>query len=227
MSEEMQIVYKDINDLQMYENNPRKNSDAVQKYAIYAIRNKNDGKIYIGQTQTDIKVRFWRHSCSSSNCKSLRKAIQKDGKDNFEVAILDYALSIEEADRKEVFWIKKLETNDANYGYNLTTGGHSWKFTESVRKEMSENRQGENNSFYHKHHSDEQREKWSKERKGLYEGAKHPKAKRVRCIETGKVYECIKDAELDTGANRHHITQVCKGQYGRKTVKGLHWIYEQ
>ncbi|MBP5781959.1 MAG: ParB N-terminal domain-containing protein [Bacteroidales bacterium] len=30
---EMQIVYKDINDLQMYENNPRKNSDAVQYVA--------------------------------------------------------------------------------------------------------------------------------------------------------------------------------------------------
>ncbi|MBQ6503163.1 MAG: ParB N-terminal domain-containing protein [Flexilinea sp.] len=33
MSEEMKIVYKDINDLQMYENNPRKNSDAVQYVA--------------------------------------------------------------------------------------------------------------------------------------------------------------------------------------------------
>ena len=33
MNEEMQIVYKDINDLQMYENNPRKNSDAVQYVA--------------------------------------------------------------------------------------------------------------------------------------------------------------------------------------------------
>ena len=33
MNEEMQIVYKDTNDLQMYENNPRKNSDAVQYVA--------------------------------------------------------------------------------------------------------------------------------------------------------------------------------------------------
>ncbi len=30
---EMKIIYKDINDLQMYENNPRKNSDAVQYVA--------------------------------------------------------------------------------------------------------------------------------------------------------------------------------------------------
>ena len=29
----MKIIYKDINDLQMYENNPRKNSDAVQYVA--------------------------------------------------------------------------------------------------------------------------------------------------------------------------------------------------
>lgn len=33
MADELQIVYKDINDLQMYENNPRKNSDAVQYVA--------------------------------------------------------------------------------------------------------------------------------------------------------------------------------------------------
>ena len=33
MSEELKIIYKDINDLQMYDNNPRKNSDAVQYVA--------------------------------------------------------------------------------------------------------------------------------------------------------------------------------------------------
>lgn len=33
MNEELKIVYMDINDLQMYENNPRKNSDAVQYVA--------------------------------------------------------------------------------------------------------------------------------------------------------------------------------------------------
>ena len=38
MSEKMQIIYKDINDIQMYENNPRKNSDAVQ-YVINSIQN--------------------------------------------------------------------------------------------------------------------------------------------------------------------------------------------
>ena len=33
MNSELKIIYKDINDLQMYENNPRKNSDAVQYVA--------------------------------------------------------------------------------------------------------------------------------------------------------------------------------------------------
>ena len=37
MSEELKIIYKDINDLQMYENNPRKNSDAVQ-YVVNSIQ---------------------------------------------------------------------------------------------------------------------------------------------------------------------------------------------
>ena len=38
MNEKMQIVYKDINDIQMYDNNPRKNSDAVQ-YVMNSINN--------------------------------------------------------------------------------------------------------------------------------------------------------------------------------------------
>ena len=202
-------------------------SDELQfVYSIYAIRNKSNGKLYIGQTK-NVKKRFLMHTQKTSNCKLLRDAIQKEGKENFEIILLDEALSINEADRKEKMWIEKYHSNDFNYGYNSTTGGHSWKFSENVRNEMSNSRQGKNNSFYNKHHSDEQKRKWSTERKGLYEGVKHPRVKRVRCIETGKVYECIKFAEMDTGANRHHISQVCKGEYGRKTVKGLHWIYEQ
>ena len=38
MADELKIIYKDINDLQMYENNPRKNSDAVQ-YVANSIQN--------------------------------------------------------------------------------------------------------------------------------------------------------------------------------------------
>ena len=201
--------------------------DTGQNISIYAVKNKSDGKSYIGQTKHDLQWRFARHACRSNNCKALREAILNKGKDNFEVVLLETVASIEEADEKERFWIKEFNADDARFGYNSTTGGHTWEFSEKVRKEMSENRQGKNNSFYNKHHSDEQREKWSKERKGLYEGGKHPQAKRVKCVETGKVYDCIKDASADTGANKTHLAEVCRGVYGRKTAKGLHWVYEQ
>ena len=37
MEKTLQIIYKDVNDLQMYDNNPRKNSDAV-KYVVNSIQ---------------------------------------------------------------------------------------------------------------------------------------------------------------------------------------------
>lgn len=45
--------------------------------------------------------------------------------------------------------------------------------------------------------------------------------KKVRCIETGKIYPSIKEAREKTGIN--HIHSVCKGY--AKTSGGLHWEY--
>ena len=45
----------------------------------------------------------------------------------------------------------------------------------------------------------------------------------VTCIETGKTYNTINDASIDTGANRITIGKCCKGL--AKTSGGLHWKY--
>ena len=47
--------------------------------------------------------------------------------------------------------------------------------------------------------------------------------RKVLCIETGKIYEKIRDAMNDTGANETKINAVCKGV--RKTAGGFHWKY--
>ena len=46
--------------------------------------------------------------------------------------------------------------------------------------------------------------------------------KRVICIETGQVFESIKEAQ-DFFKCGHNIARVCKGK--RKTAAGLHWRY--
>ena len=56
------------------------------------------------------------------------------------------------------------------------------------------------------------------------QGTPTPK-RRVKCIETGIVYESIHEASRQTGINIGNITSVCQGK--RKTCGGFHWEYEK
>lgn len=47
--------------------------------------------------------------------------------------------------------------------------------------------------------------------------------KKVMLVETGQVFESIKEASKMTGHNRTSIISCCKGRY--KTVNGMHWRY--
>ena len=49
------------------------------------------------------------------------------------------------------------------------------------------------------------------------------RGKKVLCIETGIIYNSIKEAERQTGINQSHIVKACKGKY--KTSGGFHWKY--
>lgn len=49
--------------------------------------------------------------------------------------------------------------------------------------------------------------------------------KRVMCINTGKIYETIKEASEDLNIDSSHIGAVCKNKYGFKTVKGYKFKY--
>lgn len=47
--------------------------------------------------------------------------------------------------------------------------------------------------------------------------------KKVKCVETGEVYESTQQAERETGIPHQHISQVCRGKL--KSCKGLHFVY--
>lgn len=70
-----------------------------------------------------------------------------------------------------------------------------------------------------KKHSEETKRKLSETHKGLG-------AKRVVCVETGIVYESIKEAsDSHNVKGRGHISACCKGD--RDTCAGYHWCYEE
>lgn len=190
---------------------------------IYGIVNRCNGKIYVGQTKQGYRKRFIQHRARNDGSPFLRRAMEKYGKDNFECELLDVAYSRAEANIKEKLWIKLLKTCDVDCGYNLSKGGVIGDFSDQVKKQMSLSRMGENNNFFGKHHTEEAKQKMRDSKIGRYTREKHPRAKKVKCVETGKIYDCIRDAADDTGANAHHIGAAAKNQYGRKTAGGFHW----
>ncbi|MBQ2639208.1 MAG: GIY-YIG nuclease family protein [Bacilli bacterium] len=129
---------------------------------IYETTNLVNGKKYIGQ-----------HKSSKLNKQYLgsgviiAKAVEKYGKENFDVRIIEECYSKEELNEQEIYWIKFYNAvKDKNY-YNVARGGYFWGkprklgykvsqetkdkiskansgriFTEEHRRKISESRKG-------------------------------------------------------------------------------------
>lgn len=194
-------------------------------YDIYAIINKMNNKIYVGQTRQGYRKRFIQHLCPTDGSPLFKNAVKKYGKESFECELLDIAHNQQEANIKEKLWIKVLKTYKKENGYNLSMGGSFGSFNEDTLKKMSELKKGKNNSFYNKKHTQEAKDKMSKWKKENYQLSNHPKSKKVKCVELNKVYNCVKEAELDMNINSKHIGQVANKKQNRKTAGGYHWIW--
>lgn len=201
---------------------------------VYVIKNKLNGKKYVGQTTRTLKERMDEHFRHSST--PIDKEIKKLGKDNFDYYVIDEAKSIEELYKLEQFYIKELDTMEN--GYNCCYGGKTtkgYKHLESSKKAMSDkkkeiNLSGVNNPFYGKKHSKETREKMKeawKNREMSEEWKQklkdnHSKRK-VLNVTTGETFNSIKEASEFYDLKATHISRVCRGK--RKTTGGFEWKY--
>lgn len=193
------------------------------KGIIYKATNKTNGKAYVGQTVQTIEKRMMQHMYGHKTYFDC--AIDRFGIDNFEIEIIDTADSIDELNEKEKYYISSLNTMLPN-GYNLCEGGGNttgYHHKEESKRKMSIAKSkmyiGENNPFYGKKHSEETRKKISESKK--YE--KNCTARKVRCVETGEIFDCILYAAQKYDIAATHITRVCRGR--RKTTGGFHWEY--
>lgn len=125
-------------------------------YYLYGIYNKLNGKLYVGFT-VSMRRRWYEHR---KHTKKLSKysyavhyAMSKYGFDNFIYKQIDFALSLNEANQKEVAWIKELKS----FGYQLynetdggdgTKGNTGHKWTEKRKRAMSKLNSGEGNPMY-------------------------------------------------------------------------------
>ena len=165
---------------------------------IYKIQNLINGKVYIGCTKRN-PLKRWDNGWGYFKNKLMLEAILLAGWKNIKHEIICENLNKTEALKIEKEMISKHRSNEKEYGYNIATGY---------------GREGT-----HIKHSKETLKKISVSRKGKRAKENHPKAKAIYCVELDKLFLYGKLAEEQTGINRSHICQVCRGQ--RKTAGRL------
>lgn len=218
-------------------------------YIVY-MHTSPSNKKYIGITSQKPERRWRKNGCGYKDHLYFWRAIQKYGWDNFKHDILYTDLTKEEAEEKEVELIAYHNSNNINFGYNMSVGGESgskgYKYTDEQRKHLSEVHKGEKNGMYGKHHTEEtiEKDKLSHLKENLSEDtiykmsiAKKGKKRnrqavekqietisnKVICIETSIEYIGTKEAGRLNNLDPSSISKVCRGE--RKTCGGFHWCY--
>lgn len=98
---------------------------------VYCITNNITNKRYIGITvKKDVLKDRYKGSLLKSHNEHLRNSVLKYGEDNFSIDILDIAYSEEELMQKEVEYIEKFDTRNADKGYNKREGGYGRRLNE-------------------------------------------------------------------------------------------------
>ena len=106
---------------------------------IYKIINLINNKIYIGQTK-NIKKRWNEHKrCGKKDSiyNQLYADMNEYKIDNFTIEIIERINSPEIANEREKYWIKKLNSQDFDIGYNILKGGirtqKEWKIIHDIK----------------------------------------------------------------------------------------------
>jgi len=112
-------------------------------FEVYCIKNKINGKVYIGLTIQGVRTRFLHHlyEARSGSSFPIHRSINKHGQDNFDVQTVEVCETKELLKEREIYWISFYESTDREKGYNRTSGGdgtfdrqHSKETKEKIRQ---------------------------------------------------------------------------------------------
>lgn len=210
-------MYKKWNS-NIYENTKFKEVIILDKtYCIYMHENKINGKKYIGQS-CNVKRRWEGNGVHYASCRAFYNAILKYGWDNFNHIILEEGLSLENANAKEIEYIKQFNSTNPQFGYNISEGGKNmprpfiseylkkqWQ-DENYRKQKIEslsgpnshfygtNKSGANNPMFGKHHSEEAKKKISEKAKERFRN--NPDANKGKNNGMSKRVICLTTGEI-------------------------------
>ena len=179
----------------------------MAKSGIYCIKNKINGKCYIGKS-VDISKRWDRHKAElrngHHNNKHLQMAWDRYGEESFSFDVLEYA-NRDKLNELEMAYISKYDSFGEN-GYNITMGG---------------------DGGFGRHHTPEEKAKVSEALKGrtLTDQNKINHVKAVMCVETGQVFNSLKEAGKHFNTDCSNIGHACNGR--QEKAKGFHFTYIQ
>jgi group I intron endonuclease len=115
---------------------------------IYSIKNKINGKIYVGQSW-NIKKRWSAHKGNKDKIQFKREhiylAMNKYGIDNFEFSVLiemDENVTQADLDFQEGLFIDFYKSSNREFGYNKRDAGSRGKHSVESREKMSRTRKG-------------------------------------------------------------------------------------
>jgi len=224
------------------------NENKNETFKIYKITNTVNGKVYIGQTIRNLEDRFKCHT-RQKNCRKLYNAIQKHGKENFTIELIEFCSNIKQLNDREIFWINTYKSNIT--GYNIELGGKNKITQQETKDKLSKSLKGRIFSDLHKRnisigktgnknpHSFEhiqklKNKKRTQEQKIKYSlcklgnknpsyGKPSPNRKSIKCIETNTVFNSITEASILMKIDVRHICNVLKKK--RLHTHGFKFIY--
>lgn len=198
----------------------------LMKGYIYKLTDTRNGKIYIGQHQSNTTDD--NYYGSGVIVKAIRR---KYGKNIFNKKILTVTENVSELDELEQYYIKKYQSNNPKIGYNLSPGGQPYTWLETAtehqkrkwREKISVNHadvSGSKNPMYNKTHSASAKERISLSRKNYW--ANISKSEKERLIKiwanaTTKLWEndeyrkTVTAWRNDHAKHTHSISQMHKG----------------
>lgn len=94
---------------------------------------------------------------------------------------------------------------------------------EKIRNSLLGKYKGPRSPSYGNPKSEDHRMKLSKANIGNMIGEKHPRSKKFVCVETGEVFNCIREIGRIKGFSCRHISDVCLGK--RNQAQGFHWKF--
>ena len=218
-------------------------------YYVYQHINKINGKRYIGLTKQIPESRWGINGNNYKSSPYFWSAIQKYGWNNFEHIVIDRYLTKDAACDLEKTLIKKYQTQNKQYGYNIMEGGTAPSIPAEVRQQMSIAMTGNKNSLGHKcseekkrkisaaqvgrHLTDEHKQKLSDAKRGKPHAPQSIETRRkisdshdkkpVYCKETGIVYSSIQSCAKELGLWATLVCKCCKGKL--KSTGGYHFTY--